>query len=145
METLDIIAKNILENIDMLLAVLPYSSTIELIRVTKTGQFGYEIPSVEEPFRTEGVILHKTERRFFKKLGIYDEGDLPIIGIFKNQDNFKREDIISEITKDFVNGQEVEYKTQYRITDERTYGDKRTFKRVFFLSPVREEITLKGN
>ena len=134
METLDVLSNNSLDNIDNILEYNPYSSVIELFRISKSGQFGYESIDTTSTLTTKGIIKYQPERSFLKRIGIYTEDDLPIVGFFKNQDVFKVHDVVRQIIKDGTD----EILRTFEIIDIKTYGDLRTGKRVFILSPKRD-------
>jgi hypothetical protein len=141
MQTLDIISISALENFDSIIDANPYSETVKLKRISKDGQFGYETIEKTSELITVGLIVYTPERRFLNNIGMHlDKNDsLPIIGLFKNADKFKRDDIIQQVTRDFVDGQEIDVLRSFRIVDVKTFGDLRTGKKIFLLSPIREK------
>jgi hypothetical protein len=141
MQTLDIISISALENFDSIIDANPYSTDIKLKRISKDGQFGYETIEKTSELITVGLIIYAPERRFLNNIGMHlDKNDsLPIVGLFKNADKFKREDVIQQITRDYVDGQEIDVLRSFRIVDVKTFGLMQTGKKIFLLAPIREK------
>jgi len=141
-DMLDLIAISALDNFDLILQYSPYSTDIVIERNSKDGQFGYETITKEKEFVSVGIIKYARSRRFLEKIGIFIEPDaqsLPLIGLFLNADKFKKGDIIKQITKDFVDSNEIDIQRRFEVLDVKTFGDLRTGKKVFLLAPVRGE------
>ena len=136
-ETLDVVASNALENIDNIIDYSPYSTDIVLNRVSKAGQWGYENFTNTDSFITKGIIKWTPERSFLKRVGILTEDDLPIVGFFKDSDKIKKDDIITQITHDFIDGQTIDIERSFTVVDIISFGDMRTGKKIFRLAPVR--------
>ena len=140
-DTLDVVSIVTLQNIDNIIEYSPYSTDIILKRVTKDGQWGYEEHTPTSTVITKGLIKYNPERSFLRKVGIFTEEDLPIIGFFKDSDKIKKDDTVTQVTHDFVDGQTVDIERNFTIIDILSFGDMRTGKKVFKLAPVRGETT----
>lgn len=139
MQTLDYIAINSLENIDRIIEYSPYSTDIKLKRNDVDGQFGYEIETKIDDVNTVGLIIYNPEKSFLKNLGVDLEEGIPIIGLFKDRDKFKKNDYVIQYLKDFIDGQEQQIEREFQIVDILFSGDIRPVKKVFKLAPIRGE------
>lgn len=137
LETLDIVALSSLDNFNRILLYNPYSTDVHLEQIHTEGQFGYESETIEKKLIFRGLIIYTQKRRFLEKVGINPEDTIPYIGLFNTELGIKKKDKVWHIIKDIDNGEIVDIKRTYEVVDIRTFGDIRTGKKVYLLSPVR--------
>jgi hypothetical protein len=158
----DYLSITILENISNFIMFSPYSQDVKVTYPIHTNlntngkketistfgyenmpMFGYEEIKPSEPLTTEAVILYHPERRFLRAVGIgFDseggqDGELPIIAFFKEQDNIIKDckielDIYSTEDKQIKN-----IKRTLMVSDIHTVGNFSTGKVIHILTPFR--------
>jgi hypothetical protein len=143
LSTIDILALNSQKNIDNIINFNPYSSEVEIKKLsdtTNTETFGYEQKTIDKVVITKAIILFNPEKRKLRMMGIFvdDTTKLPVIGIFKHIDNIKKKDIVYFISKDIKSEQIYEHEMVYEVIDVLTHGKtENDIWNVFHLAPYR--------
>lgn len=138
LQTLDWVALCQMDNIDNIIEYNPYSTDIRLERKTQSGTFGYKDVTEDGDIVTKGLVIYPTDRQFLKSINIFGEdGKLPILGLFKDTDQIKENDIITQVLHDVVDGDIIDNNRTFKVTNITSFGDMRTAKKVFVLTPVR--------
>jgi len=132
---LNILSRNRIMNFDLFIDSVPFSYDIELIKVEDTSDlFGYEDPQSVMKINTKAIIMIKPSKSFLKEVGLFFEGELPILGFFKSSDGVKKRDIVKLSGLESADGNKNDY--IFEVVDIISIGYNDAY--VYKLVPIRQ-------